>query len=185
MNSTKQDLRKHLIQVRDNIPAEVKIAADNSIYQKLITNYTVIKAETICCYVSYSKEVNTHAFIDWCLSQHKRVCIPKVEGQVLQLHLITSLDNCTAGFKGILEPLDSSPIIKTEEVDVFVLLGLGFDAEGYRLGYGKGYTDRLLAPIHGYTIGICYTDQLLYALPHEDHDIPVNEVVTEDVLLQF
>ncbi|WP_296945574.1 5-formyltetrahydrofolate cyclo-ligase [uncultured Massilia sp.] len=56
---------------------------------------------------------------------------------------------------------------------------LGFNAEGYRLGYGGGYYDRTLeAAPRPYTLGIAYSSQQAQ-FSHAPHDVPLDVVVTE------
>lgn len=56
---------------------------------------------------------------------------------------------------------------------------LGFNAEGYRLGYGGGYYDRTLeATPRPHTLGIAYGSQLA-VFSHAPHDVPLDTIVTE------
>lgn len=57
--------------------------------------------------------------------------------------------------------------------------GLAFDAAGFRLGYGGGFYDTFLPTFPGTSMGLCRAAQLADHLPHEDYDMPVDEVVTE------
>ncbi|ABE32734.1 5-formyltetrahydrofolate cyclo-ligase [Paraburkholderia xenovorans LB400] len=63
---------------------------------------------------------------------------------------------------------------------------VGFDANGYRLGYGGGYYDRTLAAWPGatkpITVGIAYEACRTPALEREAHDIPLDLIVTEAAL---
>jgi 5,10-methenyltetrahydrofolate synthetase len=56
---------------------------------------------------------------------------------------------------------------------------LGFNAEGYRLGYGGGYYDRTLelSP-RPHTLGIAYSNQEA-VFSHAPHDVPLDVIVTE------
>lgn len=65
--------------------------------------------------------------------------------------------------------------------DVVLLPMNGFDARGYRLGYGGGYFDRTLAAAarRPYVIGLCYEFGRLETLHPQPHDIPLDVVVTE------
>jgi 5-formyltetrahydrofolate cyclo-ligase len=68
--------------------------------------------------------------------------------------------------------------------DLLLAPCVGFDAARYRLGYGGGYFDRTLAawPRHAkrpVTIGVAYECTRIDTLPHEDHDVPLDVVVTE------
>jgi len=57
----------------------------------------------------------------------------------------------------------------------------GWDAQGYRLGYGGGYFDRTLASLakKPVTIGVSYELARLETIYPQSWDIPVDYVVTE------
>jgi 5-formyltetrahydrofolate cyclo-ligase len=66
--------------------------------------------------------------------------------------------------------------------DVVILPGVAFDREGFRLGYGGGYYDRLLsstALTGAVIVGLAFSFQLLDRLPRDPWDRPVHLVVTE------
>jgi 5-formyltetrahydrofolate cyclo-ligase len=56
---------------------------------------------------------------------------------------------------------------------------LAFDRRGHRLGYGKGYYDRLLAASQATTIGVGFAAQEIDALPAQAYDIALDYVITE------
>lgn len=63
---------------------------------------------------------------------------------------------------------------------------VGFDAKGYRLGYGGGYFDRTLALLRAlqvefHAIGIGYAEAALPTIHPLPHDIPLNTVITESL----
>ena len=51
---------------------------------------------------------------------------------------------------------------------------------GNRIGYGGGYYDKMLPRLRGDTvsIGLAFDEQIFEELPVEDHDTPVDVVVT-------
>ncbi|MDL2357107.1 MAG: 5-formyltetrahydrofolate cyclo-ligase [Pseudomonadota bacterium] len=56
---------------------------------------------------------------------------------------------------------------------------LGFNAQGYRLGYGGGYYDRTLAvPPRPRTVGIAYAC-LAAQFPSAPHDVALDRIITE------
>ncbi|MHA1744157.1 MAG: 5-formyltetrahydrofolate cyclo-ligase, partial [Candidatus Heimdallarchaeota archaeon] len=62
--------------------------------------------------------------------------------------------------------------------------GVAFDLRGHRLGYGKGYYDRLLREVSSLGrgalfIGLAYEFQVLDKIPHGSDDVPVHKIVTE------
>ena len=67
-----------------------------------------------------------------------------------------------------------------DSLDLIILPGMAFDNQGTRLGRGRGYFDTLLShpQFAGvYKIGICFDFQKFTTLPHEPHDVRVDEVI--------
>lgn len=58
---------------------------------------------------------------------------------------------------------------------------LGFDARGYRIGYGGGYFDRTLASLQPrpFSVGVGFELSRLESIEPEDHDQPLDAMVTE------
>jgi 5-formyltetrahydrofolate cyclo-ligase len=66
-----------------------------------------------------------------------------------------------------------------DKFDVILVPMLGFDEALNRIGYGGGYYDRLLdTQPQAKKIGICYESGKTDNIPVEDHDMPVDLVVT-------
>jgi 5-formyltetrahydrofolate cyclo-ligase len=65
--------------------------------------------------------------------------------------------------------------------DVLLIPLVGYDAAGYRLGYGGGYYDRTLAVLtpRPLCIGVGYDDSALATIHPQPHDIPMDWIVTE------
>lgn len=71
----------------------------------------------------------------------------------------------------------------TEELvpDVILIPVVGYDNQGYRLGYGGGYFDRMLAEIAPppLTLGIALEQARLDSIYPQAYDIPMDGIVTE------
>lgn len=65
--------------------------------------------------------------------------------------------------------------------DSVLLPMVGFDAQGYRLGYGGGYFDRTLAAAarRPRVIGVANEFAFIETIHPQPHDVPVDYVVTE------
>ncbi len=134
-------------------------------------------AKTILLYHSLKDEVDTHDFIEkW--SARKRILLPAILGDNLELRTYTSAAELSAGAYGIEEPA-GRPFEDYAAIDLAVIPGVAFDKRGNRLGRGKGYYDRLLPHLPGsYKIGICFPFQLIEEVPAEDFDIRMDEIIT-------
>jgi 5,10-methenyltetrahydrofolate synthetase len=65
--------------------------------------------------------------------------------------------------------------------DIAIVPMNGFDAQGYRLGYGGGYFDRTIAALERrvLAVGVTYEALRLPTIYPQVHDIPMDFVVTE------
>ena len=66
------------------------------------------------------------------------------------------------------------------QIDVALIPGVAFDAEGHRLGRGKGFYDRFLRVVETVsllTIGVCFEFQKVEKVPVERHDVSVDIVI--------
>ncbi len=80
------------------------------------------------------------------------------------------------------EPLTSAPLVDINSVAVLLIPVVGFDLRGYRLGYGGGYFDRLLAnPLWAkvLTIGVAFDQALVAKIPTDSWDLPLQRIFTE------
>jgi 5-formyltetrahydrofolate cyclo-ligase len=84
------------------------------------------------------------------------------------------------------EPADGEPV-SLDMLDMVVVPALAFDRKGNRLGRGGGFYDRFLATpdFAGVAVGIAFREQLLDELPVDEHDVPVDIVVTDEEVLRF
>ena len=138
-------------------------------------------AETVLLYLSAFKEPSTAEIIADALNQKKRVAVPisDTNNFTLTLSYITGFDDLQKGAYGILEP---KKIIKADlsDIDLAVIPGLAFDKNGNRMGFGKGYYDKLLKDCKAHKTALCYSFQMFDKIPSDTHDIPMNTIITED-----
>jgi 5-formyltetrahydrofolate cyclo-ligase len=78
---------------------------------------------------------------------------------------------------GIPEPVNGPAVLP----DLLLVPLLGFDAHGYRLGYGGGYFDRTLAAYarRPATVGVGFEIGRMETIRPQGHDIPLDMIVTE------
>lgn len=85
---------------------------------------------------------------------------------------------------GLKVPPDGAAIVEPRHLLVPLA---GFDRRGYRLGYGKGHYDRVLARLGAtgplVTIGIAFGCQEVDKVPEEAHDRPLDYILTERELI--
>lgn len=171
----KEALRRNIkALIQEHSPREL---ADLSalVGENILRHPRVQAAHAILLYHSLPDEVDTRRLIETLLAQGKQVLLPKVcHDSTMTLHAYSGASSVTVGAYGIMEPTGPSQPVPP----VAVIPGRAFDRQGYRLGRGKGYYDRLLAHAATYKIGICFPFQFTDTVPHDFHDVPMDEVVT-------
>lgn len=176
MDYSKEYLRKKYKDIRKNIA--FKIEKDKSIFSKVIKNEKVCEADTILLYYSKEEEVDTVCLIDYFLSIHKKVALPKTENQKITFYYITSKNDKKLGKYNIFEPISNTHVIDFSN-SVCIVPGICFDKNHYRVGYGGGYYDRFLNHYIGYSIGLTYQECLLKKIDVDDYDQKVDIVITD------
>lgn len=142
-------------------------------------------ATTLALYSPIQNEVYTEEIFRQACARGKRVVYPRVEGAGLAFFAVSGRDDLQVGNFGILEPRGTQPV-PVAKIDLLLVPGVAFDLGGHRLGYGKGYYDRLLShrAKEVYLVGFCFEFQLLSSLPSEIHDVRMDLLVTEQRTLR-
>ncbi len=182
----KQMLRMRIRQLERELPAPYKQKSDQAICAHLLSLPDYLEAETVFCFVGTVREINTRPVLEDALSKGKRLCVPlctSIPG-IMELRMIHSMEDLSAGAYGILEPNQSCPLVAVDEVDFAVLPSLTCNHAGHRLGQGGGYYDRFLAAFRGSAVLICRERLIREEIPLEPLDVPVPWVVTESGLYE-
>ncbi|MFA9372029.1 MAG: 5-formyltetrahydrofolate cyclo-ligase [Labilibaculum antarcticum] len=169
-------IRKEMRAIKQNYSFEQKKELSLPILKSLEQLPEFIQAKTVMLYWSIKDEVHTHDFIcKW--AKEKRVILPCVIGETLDLKVFEGMDNMVKGENyGIPEP--KGPVfMKEDEIDLILVPGIAFDREKNRMGRGKAYYDRLLQSLSAFKVGICFDFQVLDHVPVDEHDIKMDEIV--------
>jgi 5-formyltetrahydrofolate cyclo-ligase len=155
-----------------------------AIKEKLLSLPEYRRAKSILFYASIGNEPATGEMIKAALGEGKKVAVPitSFRDRSICLSEIASLDDLEKKESGLIEPkkekICSTPL---EKIDLVVVPGVCFDLEGYRIGYGGGFYDRLLrkAPRKTVLVGLCFEENLEQRLPRQSHDAKINKIITE------
>jgi len=173
----KKELRRQIREQKRAMTEAQIVTASEKLGQLFADSELYRQAKTIYGYLPYNQEVRTVPMLQRALADGKRVAVPKVYGEEMKFIYLTDLSRVEAGYAGIPEPVDDGPV--ADDPTALVLMpGLAFDRHGRRIGYGGGFYDRFLAkePNHP-TLALCYSFQMVEAIPTEDFDVPVNCVL--------
>jgi 5-formyltetrahydrofolate cyclo-ligase len=177
--SKKKQLRRQLLAQRDSLSAAEWQTNSLTICQNLLPFLRQRSPRTIFTYCSHRREVDLSPLTEMYAAQWS---IPRCVGKELQWHQLSPDYPLVPGKFGILEPVATSPPTTPTQGDILLIPAVGMDGDGYRLGYGGGYYDRLLCQPQWQevtTIGVCFSFALVPTLPRQSWDIPLQFCCTE------
>jgi 5-formyltetrahydrofolate cyclo-ligase len=173
---SKQAIRKTMLSKRLAMSREAKEAFEASIINHIVALPLFQKAEVITLYMPIRGEVDLLPLWRSC---KKVVLFPRICSDMLAFCPAQCREDFTQGCYGILEP-SNAEAFAMHKIDLMIVPGLVFDRGGYRLGYGKGYFDRLMNTHPGVpTVGVCFDEFYVERLPVDPWDAKVNLVVTQ------
>lgn len=147
-------------------------------------------ARVVFTFLSLPQELNTDPLIAAALAAGKLLCAPRADWQTRALTPLrlygADPPHVSLGPRGIREPA-TDELIAPADIDLVLVPGLAFDAQGYRLGQGGGFFDRFLArpELRAIRCGLAFEEQLVAAVPREPHDEPMDLCVTDAQLRRW
>ena len=156
------------------------------IYNNLSRLPELLAAETVFLYCSTGHEVDTRRLIAFLVERGQTVALPislPAGEMVFARYLPGKLQE--GRFFGILEPAEDAPRLEPENGGLIIVPALAFDRSGYRMGQGGGYYDRFLSARKLFSVGIGRDCLLCDRVIREEHDAPVDCLVTESRVYRF
>jgi 5-formyltetrahydrofolate cyclo-ligase len=184
----KKEIRLHTKSVLMNIGAEERSRKSGLIAEHLYSLSAWTEAKSVLIFLPLPEEVNTYPIIDQACKAGKLVAVPRVFGKDLVFHDCIAAENFIESKIGIREPAPDEPLADPSELGMPIIVitpGLAFDREKRRLGRGGGFYDRFLKTLRsnpniGFSpVAVCFSEQLLDSIPHEEHDEKVDFIVTD------
>jgi 5-formyltetrahydrofolate cyclo-ligase len=176
---SKASLRSRFLQHRQQLPANLWREFSDRLCQHLQNSPEFANAQTILAYQSCRQEPDLTYLFDRC---NKQWGLPRCAGKDLIWHVWQPSEPLRTGAYDILEPVPDSPVLTPDRVDLMLVPAVALDRQGYRLGYGGGYYDRLRAnPVWSKipTIGIAFDFAYIDTLPIDPWDLKLDAVCTE------
>ncbi|MBN1524059.1 MAG: 5-formyltetrahydrofolate cyclo-ligase [Spirochaetales bacterium] len=187
---TKKEIRKFIKKIFLETEIRDLTADSRAIAVRVIDHPEWQKAVSILLYAHLPDEVETSQLIETALQQKKAVYLPGISGQAIDFYRVrTAGDYSEKNTFGIHEPDQHLPRFIMEDTINYpcciIVPGRAFDKAHNRVGRGAGYYDRFFTGLknspagHPFLMGICFSFQVVAAIPSASHDIPVHTVITE------
>jgi 5-formyltetrahydrofolate cyclo-ligase len=155
------------------------------IAERLLAMPEVRAARTILSTIAFGREADTRAALAVLAAEGRRVLVPCADPcadaatALCEIGPGHPLLTGAAPKPAMALTAMESPLLP--EVDIFLVPGIVWDPFGYRIGFGGGYFDRLLARARAdaLKVGVAYDWQVIDRLEPDAWDVPVDRIVTE------
>lgn len=175
----KNTLRKIIYAKRKDLSVSFLAEASEIIADRFILFLKEKNVKSVLMYMALPNEVQTQKLVELLYQQGIDVWLPQVVGDTLHVRSFDGMSGLKKGSFGVLEPTGKRcPDLAM--LDLIVVPGVAFSVKGERMGYGKGYYDRLLSQSDAIRVGFCFEFQLFESLPTEIHDKSMDLILTED-----
>lgn len=185
---SKSKIRKRILNVRNNMSKEDVKKNSNAIMDKITSLDIYKQSKVVFIYMDFKNEVITSNLIKHMLSEKKRVVIPYTDSinTVLIPSEITKESDLKQNSFGYYEPKSILPV-NIEEIDLVIVPGVVFDKNLNRIGFGKGYYDKILNRLKpsAKKIALAHDFQVLEDIPAEEHDVKMDMIITEKNIYPF
>ena len=186
MLDRKGELRRECLKGRMELTSKEVRLKSLEIQKKCVDLKEFKEAKKLALYSNFKNEVMTDFIFNESIKESKKVCYPKIDIARKKMYFceVVGKDGFAKGCYDVLEPV-SEKNIATELIDIVFVPGLVFDVQGNRLGYGKGYYDKVLSVLKGKkpVVGLAFEMQIAGEVPVCPHDVKMDKIVTEDRII--
>ena len=177
-------LRKLLLTRRRQTAAAIRRQWDDAIMQALLRWCARQRPASLAVYWPIQSEPDLRDCYRELTAAGIQLCLPWVTGKQQPLKFLAWQDGdaMDADEYGIPLPAQKDALVQPEAI---LIPCVGFNSQGYRLGYGGGFYDRTLAGLPAaVTAGIAYAIAEA-AFVAEAHDLPMQRILTENGWLEL
>lgn len=178
LREKKSALRAQMRVLRDAIPESERNEMGLALAERVLN--AVEGRQLVFIFLSFGSEVPTDPMCDGLAAAGHNLTVPRIGGGELTPVEYEPGEPTTSAIWGIREPSVPRPIDPLL-IDAVVAPGLAFDREGFRVGYGGGFYDRLLkrCRLDVLRAGVCFSRQVVPEVPHDQNDEPLHFVITD------
>ena len=188
LQADKKKMREAILRQRDAMSPAARTSASRAILEKICALPQYGNAKVVLTYMGFGTEIETQPFFERVIADGKIVVLPRVDRatQTLILHSARGMSDLLTSKYGILEPGTDAPIVAISIIDFVLMPGVAFDCNGNRLGYGRGYYDKLVSTANPALARVAagFSCQIVESVPLGPHDKKVDCVITENEIIR-
>ena len=180
IRAEKKALRREMLSRRRAVSPEQRTHAGGIITAQVLPELK--RAGTVMLYASMPEEIDLFPLMEKLISAGKRIALPEITGRgTMEVRELAAMDALIDGAFDIPTPDPARGAqIPPEEIDVVIVPGAAFDADGGRLGLGGGYYDRFLPrAVNAERLVLAFDFQIVPAVPMAAWDARVDRILTE------
>jgi 5-formyltetrahydrofolate cyclo-ligase len=184
----KKHLRKEALSRRDALDEFWRVEIALEMAETARDQIAVEPGQIVSGFWPMRSEVDVRPLMFALREKGVRLCLPAIldKTTIVFRELVRGAPLVEMGF-GTVGPHEEAAVL---DPAVMLVPLAAFDARGHRIGYGAGYYDRAIAKLADKgqpprLIGIAFDCQEVAQVPDENHDVIIQEILTESGLRRF
>jgi 5,10-methenyltetrahydrofolate synthetase len=171
--------RKNLLARREAVPAEQRRAWNGHVTHLLDAGFPLLRQMCVGFCWPFRGEFDARFLARTLRLQGASTALPEVVARDAPLRFRAWWPGVATTRRVFDLPVPDGTAIVTP--DALLIPPVGFDARGYRLGYGGGFFDRTLAayPVQPLRIGVAFEVSRMPTIHPQQHDVRMDFIVTE------
>lgn len=182
-----------------------KLQKSEKIFRLAVIQKEILLAHNVMIYLDFQDEVKTWKLLVWLSDHGKRIFVPvwnKKRNEIIPFEIKDlqafqanfdkkRSENLTGGQSLVLMDDNVSSLFDQEintspALDLIFVPGVTFDVHGNRVGRGFGTYDKfLVTQKEAKKVGLAYYVQVVDQLPINDLDVPMDMIISEDLVLRI
>lgn len=189
VENTRNTIRDSLRLARQSISADEQDMAAQQLFELVRDTDYFRTARRIAFYNAFDGEINPKPLLQLALREEKECFLPAIFQDDPNLVSFTAFDENTvldANPLGIEKPSGSAATIPATDLDLVLVPLVGFDAQCFRLGMGKGFYDRTFSfkifnrRSRPMLIGLAHECQRTESIAVQSWDVRLDAVITAE-----
>ena len=184
----KKQLRALALSRRDALDPFWRIEAALEMAETARDAIAIQPGEIVAGFWPMRSEVDVRPALFALREKGARLCLPAIlDGTTIAFRELVRGAPMVEMAYGTVGPHEAADVL---DPSVMLVPLAAFDGRGHRIGYGAGYYDRAISRLHAKglkprLVGVAFDCQEVERVPDEDHDVVLDEMLSESGLRRF